>query len=753
MESGYGKHSRDGICELVSKRVMERGQGAMNELKYYAHSPGATGQWQTLAEHLLNVAEIARNFASSFGAGDLAYLIGLLHDLGKFNPAFQQYLRAQHEGRSHPTVPHAIWGAALVYGLARRDGSDIWKESALPILGHHAGLEDAGVAATKLHDFWGQHAQEVVQALEKLKAAGLQMPPVRLLASDEATRRELAIRMVFSALVDADYLDTEKHFDPEQAKLRGRGPSLEELWDKLKADQQRILDESTTVNRVRKEVYEACLKAANGVPGLYRLTVPTGGGKTRSGLAFALKHALANGLQRVIVAIPYTSIIDQTAQVYREILGDEAVLEHHSALEIPEDKTDSQDEKLIRWRLASENWDAPLVVTTTVQLFESLFSNRPSKVRKLHRLSRAVILLDEVQSLPPELLRPTLEVLKLLATPVEKGGYGSTVVLSTATQPAFEESRWLEPLQGVTITEIVPQYPQHFEVLKRVNYTFRSQPLSWTELADEIKVLPQVLVVLNTRKDALALLKALKGVPDTFHLSTLLCGAHRKKVLAEVRRRLENKEPVRLISTQVVEAGVDLDFPVVYRAVGPLDRIVQAAGRCNRNGRLPSFGQVVVFEPAEGTAPSGPYKVGLEKARLLLQLNPAERLHDPDLYREYFRRLFDDVDPDKQQIQSYREQLNYPEVARRYKLIGEDTVSVVVPYENALEHLEAWKARPGYGTWRRLQPYLVSLFRHEVQKRRDWLEQLSDDLYLWTGAYDERLGMVEGYTDPADLVV
>jgi len=301
---------------------MERGQGAMNELKYYAHSPGATGQWQTLAEHLLNVAEIARNFASSFGAGDLAYLIGLLHDLGKFNPAFQQYLRAQHEGRSHPTVPHAIWGAALVYGLARRDGLDIWKELALPILGHHAGLDDAGVAATKLHDFWSQHAQDIVQALGKLKAAGLKMPPVHVLTGGAATRRELAIRMVFSALVDADYLDTEKHFDPGQAKFRGGGHSLEELWRKLEADQQRLLNKSapTMVNQIRKEVYESCLRAASGAPGLYRLTVPTGGGKTRSGLAFALKHALANGLQRVIVAIPYTSIIDQTAQVWSMML-------------------------------------------------------------------------------------------------------------------------------------------------------------------------------------------------------------------------------------------------------------------------------------------------------------------------------------------------------------------------------------------------------------------------------------------------
>jgi CRISPR-associated endonuclease/helicase Cas3 len=746
-----------------ARAVMERyGPGGGNdspERRYWAHTPrkdDPAQRWHSLQEHLQTVAQMAKDHATPFGAGDLAFVLGLLHDLGKFNPEFQRYLKSQYYGQNHPSVPHAIWGAALAYALLYRPKQDqeSWKLLALPILGHHAGLEDAGVAASDLHDFLQKSKEPLEAALANFKALGLTIPSVKLPSLDlqHPTQRELFIRMVFSALVDADYIDTERHFEPERAELRGGGPSLQDLWAKLEAAQQAILDESTPVNRVRKEVYEACLEAASGPTGLYRLTVPTGGGKTRSSLAFALRHALQHGLQRVVVAIPYTSIIDQTAQAYREILGEEAVLEHHSALELPGDRSDRQDERFLRQRLASENWDAPLVVTTTVQLFESLFSNRPSKTRKLHRLVRSVIVLDEVQTLPPELLKPTLDVLRLLATPVERGGYGSTVVLCTATQPTFEESRWLEAFHTAEACEIVPQYPEHFAQLRRVRYEKRSEPLAWPALAEEVKGLPQAMVVLNTRKDALALLEALGNDPDAFHLSTLLCGAHRKGVLAEVRRRLREGCPVRLISTQVVEAGVDLDFPVVYRAVGPLDRIVQAAGRCNREGRLES-GRVIIFEPAEGKAPSGPYKVGLEKARFLLREHPAERLHDPELYREYFRRLFADVDPDKKKIQTRREELNYPEVASRYRLIEGDTVSVVVPYEHALECLEAWQAFPARHTWQRLQPYLVSLYRNEVRGRRDWLEQMGENLYLWRGTYDDKLGLREGYDDPSDLVL
>lgn len=739
-------------------RIKERGTNQENKVdKMYAHTPNKKGEWHDLDKHSRGVADKAKEFAAKFGASALACFLGLIHDLGKVNKLFQDYLEACAQGLRHAKVPHAIWGAAFIYAIVFRMRNDPegWKELSVSIMGHHAGLPDCGDAALKLEKFIEdpgplKRMQTFLAAL-KLSIPSLELPGPEL--SRDPTRRELFIRMLFSTLVDADYLNTEKHFDPDQAKLRSQGPSLEILWEKLRTKQKEIMDDSTRLNRIRKEVYGACLNASAGPPGIYRLTVPTGGGKTRSSLAFALNHALfKNRMERVIVAIPYTSIIDQTAQVYRDILGDDAVLEHHSAIQVPDDE-EGQDEQLIRRKLATENWDVPLIVTTTVQLFESLFNNRTSKVRKLHRLAKAVIILDEVQALPPELLRPTLDVLKTLATPVEDGGYGSTVVLCSATQPAYEDSRWLEGLHGVTIREIVPQYPQHFVNLKRVRYVRCRKPLSWMALAAKVARMPQVLLVLNTRKDALALVAALGDTADVFHLSTLLCGAHRKKVLDEVKSRLDpnNPRPVRLISTQVVEAGVDLDFPVVFRAVGPLDRIVQAAGRCNREGRSKK-GIVIIFDAVEGRVPSGPYKVGIEKARFLLRENPTNRLHDPDLYREYFRRLLDDVDLDKKSIQSYREQLNYPEVASRYRLIEQDTVAVVVPYEDAMKRLVAWEAAPSYRTRNALQPYLVNLYKYEVLEKCDWLTPRSEGLYRWDGKYDERIGIMEGYRDPSDLI-
>lgn len=455
------------------------------------------------------------------------------------------------------------------------------------------------------------------------------------------------------------------------------GHPYDALWATFDASRPRQAKQSTEVRRVREEVYDACVAGASYPPGVFRLTVPTGGGKTRSGLAFALKHALDHSLRGVIVALPYTSIIDQTAKECRAILGDEAVLEHHSALDLPD--KEHEDEAAVRHRLATENWDAPIVVTTTVQLFESLVTSRPSKARKLHRLAKSVIVLDEVQAFPPELLRPTLDVVRLLVQPVELGGYGATVVLSTATQPAFDSGPLADLFHEVEAREIVPNFPEHYAALRRVVYERRHAPLSWEELAAEVRDEPQVMVVLNTRKDALALRDTLSDEPGVFHLSTLLCAAHRRDVLNQVRERLDRGEQVRLISTQVVECGVDLDFPVVYRAIGPLDRIVQVAGRCNRTWNHP-FGRVVLFEPAEGGAPRGPYWAGLETARFLLEVRGTEVLHDPSSYLEYFQRLYQKVDLDGRGVQQYREVLDYPEVAQRYRLIDRDTIPVVVPY-------------------------------------------------------------------------
>ena len=714
-----------------------------------AHSAGGAGKPQLLTDHLLAVAQLASELARPQGeaAAALAYWLGIFHDLGKATADFQRYLAEAAEGKQASSVPHSIWGALL---LARLWSDDEYHLLSLPILGHHSQLKEPGIAAQDLEDGEKKHPERLKEVASYLQTLVCKLPRIQTLSPRAETETEMALRFLFSALIDADRLDTEAHFEPDTAALRKNYPSVNDLWRHLRADQERLIKNApeTQVNSVRREVYDASLTAAEQEPGFFRLTVPTGGGKTRSGLAFALKHAKRHGLRRVVVVIPYTSIIDQTAAVYREIfesLGRDAVLEHHSALDISEDE--AMDPEQIRLRLATENWSHPLIVTTTVQLFESLFANRPSRTRKLHNLARSVILIDEVQTLPPELLRPTLDALRHLV-----GHYGATVVFSTATQPVFELTERVPEFRDVEVREVVPNYSKHFVALQRVRYEYKKEPLPWSKVASAVRNKRQILVVLNARKDALALLEELENTPDVFHLSTLLCSAHRRKILAEIKRRLASGEPVRLISTQVVEAGVDLDFPEVWRAVGPLDRIVQAAGRCNREGQR-KYGRVVIFEPVEGTHPSGAYRGGLGEAQVLLKLHGVEALHSPDIFREYFKRLFNIVDADKKKIQDLRKGFNYPVVAQNYRLIENDTVPVVVPYGGAPEELRRFLRRPSRLAWQRLQPYVVNIHRYQVSKYHNCLEEVSQNIYRWICEYDELKGLSERLADPADLVV
>lgn len=731
--------------------------------EYFAHTPSeADGRWHDLKEHLFSVAETARDFAEAFQGADIAYVCGLLHDLGKFHPEFQTYLKKQAAGEPAKKVPHAVWGAALLYQLLwKKIGFRQFEPLTLPIAGHHAGLSAAGLLTQTLEERLDKQRDDFVKVVKEAEPFYVEhvvpylekaLKTLQTLPLSD-TERELWIRLVFSALVDADYLDTERHFKPHVADVRRPRRTVQDLWQQLAQEQETFMKKAddTWVNRIRRQVYQGCVDAAVQPPGVFRLTVPTGGGKTRSGLAFALRHAVEHQLERVIVVIPYTSIIEQTAAVYRDIFGDEAVLEHHSQVEFADDE--SAEEHLLKQRLATENWDAPLIVTTTVQLFDSLFSNKPSQVRKLHRLSRSVILLDEVQTLPPELLRPTLDGLAMLVRHCQ-----STVVLSTATQPVFEESRFLEAFADLEVKEILPpaKVEEHFQKMRRVDYEIWPEPLSGDDLVDVICKEHQILVVFNTRKEARECVRRLKakGEGNVFHLSTLLCGAHRRNILAEVRARLAEGRPVRLISTQVVEAGVDLDFPLVMRQIGPLDRIVQAAGRCNREGRL-ERGRVIIFATIDGGSPRGPYRVAMETAKAMMASMDAEDLHHPDIFRTYFTRLFASVDVDQKNIQSARKALDYPTVAEKYRMIDQDTVPVVVRYENSRELLQVWEKEPSRQNFRRLQPYIVQLFAWEAQKKEQegWLRLVSENLYEWLGGYDELEGLTEDLYDPYDLIV
>jgi CRISPR-associated endonuclease/helicase Cas3 len=722
-------------------------------LATFAHSRNSAGGRHDLVAHLRGVATLAAGFAESFGAAEAAYFLGLWHDLGKFDPAWQRYLHDAEAGkmRRGQGPDHKAAGAYL----AQQHLGPL----ALLIQGHHGGLRTVQDLKVWLQDHLAGTVVTGVLDEAKREISDLE-PPARPSLPAHVQRGRLAqetfLRLLFSALVDADYLDTERHLDPSAFAQRGEGVPLAVLWERFQENQAQFAGEpDTPVNRVRRAIAEQCLAAACQPPGIFRLAVPTGGGKTLSGMGFALAHALCHGHRRVIVAVPFISITEQTADVYRRVFGraedrHPAVLEHHSGvIDEPTGGTSGSgyDATLTWRRLAAENWDAPIVVTTTVRLFESLFAASTSATRKLHRLARSVIILDEAQSLPTHLLGPILHLLRTLAE-----SYGTTVVISTATQPAFDA---IALFRETGTRDIIPQPRRYFEALRRVQYEWLVEPpLSWETLAGHMHRAPQVLAIVNTKRDAHALLDALDD-PGALHLSTLLCGAHRRQVIEEVHRQLRSGKPCRLVTTQVIEAGVDIDFPVVFRALGPLDSVIQAAGRCNREGRLPERGRVVVFQPEAGGLPrGGTYRLATGITATLLGAGDLDP-DSPDQARRYFELLFDRVGPggtDLHHIQELRERLDFPEVAQRFRMIDEATETVVITSyggdgEQARTRRLVDQLRNGHGSareiMRALQPYLVSVYRHESQRyqREGLIHPILPGVGEWLGRYDAVRGL------------
>ncbi|NPV49121.1 MAG: CRISPR-associated endonuclease Cas3'' [Armatimonadetes bacterium] len=691
-------------------------------MDYLAHSP-RDGQGQALPDHLLAVATRAGELGQAFGAGDLAYVAGLVHDLGKTSAQFQQYLR----GLVTTGGDHKLAGAQWVY---EQFGGVVAAVIAPVVLGHHGGLPALATAVGEVKKLAAPGLSQTWQALglaDKMPSPAL---PEWLDAKDAATC-ELFIRLLFSALVDADYLDTESHFHPQQAALRGQFPGLGEVHEAFTAAYASAFGSTpeSVVNQVRREVHEACVKAAQGPPGAYSLTVPTGGGKTLASLAFGLNHALRHGLERIIVVIPYTSIIEQTADVYRKFVPPAAVLEHHSALASEDGAANTG-----LHRLAAENWDAPLIVTTAVQFFESLFAHRPGRCRKLHHVARSVVIVDETQTLPVGLLQPTFAVLKELVA-----HYGVTVLLTSATQPAYEK------FTDLPITEIAPDPVGLAQQLKRVQFTHQPQPLTWAEVAQFMQGKPQAMAVVNTRGDAQALYEQLPG-DCRLLLSTRLCGAHRRQVLEEVRQRLQEGQPCLLATTQLVEAGVDLDFPLVLRATGPLVNMVQAAGRCNREG-CKKTGEVIVFEAKEGHLPPGAYQTATDQTRSFLAGQGEADLADPKTHAAFFASFYQAADLDAKGISKLRKSLDFPAVSEAYRVIEDDTTPVVECWGEAKDLLTAIGQQKSV-TWqdlRRLQPYFVNLRAYELkeaQKAGLCAEVLpGSGLWRWDGKYDPNLGL------------
>jgi len=716
---------------------------------FYAHTPNRDGKWHDLPEHLQKVSSLTRDFAARFLAGEIGATAGLLHDIGKFLPEFQKYLKTCYENTEKKIrgPGHSMVGALY--------GARIWDGLSVVVAAHHGGLKNlsdlkAALSEQSLQDeAIGaiENAERLIRLSQLPTDLGNHLPPFLLKDSQREFELEFFLRMLYSSLVDADYLDTEKHCEFGKSSLRSGYPNLATLYKRLEESQKLISGKrNDALNKARHEIYRRCIEAADLPQGVYRLTVPTGGGKTRSAMAFALRHALKHDLSRVVVAIPYTSIIEQTAFVYKRIFGREAVVEHHSAAE-PVVSSEEQMPSVTKARLASENWDAPVIVTTTIQLFESIFASKPSKCRKIHNLARSVVVLDEAQLLPTGLLSPIIDVLKELTE-----NYGVTLVLCTATQPAIDSSAWLEGFES--LTEIVPEHSRYFEILKRVRYEIPDEKWDWRHVAREIGRCRQSLTILNTRKDAVRLLNEI-DVPDVLYLSTELCPAHRRDVLAEVRRRLSSGRPCSLVSTQVVEAGVDIDFPVVFRALGPLDRIVQAAGRCNREGRL-EFGRVVIFDPVDGTVPPGDYRTGRGTTESLFRSGQPD-LHSPDIYQKYFRLLYQAVDSDRYGIQNLRRSFGFESVAENFRMIRDATVPVIVKYDDEASALIDSIRAEGLSRemWRRLQSYTVNVYhdRLKTMLQNGLVEEVSLGLYLWLGAYDSIRGIAEyKTTEPEELI-
>lgn len=680
--------------------------------KVYAHSKGPLlDNWQPLGDHLSNVAKMAAAFAKTFKSENWASNAGWLHDLGKATNAFQNYLLESNDlddsgyDNDGSVSNHASAGAALA---EEKLGPCIGRILAYLSAGHHAGLPDwhsadTGNAALTARLVEGRvnlehirhHADEILPRLEQKIA-----PPKYLNKKPEYFH--LWVRMLFSCLVDADYLDTEAFMQQGQNIQRGVFKNIEELRTVFNASMTDMTGKAprTNVNRIRQEVLAACRKAAEIKPGLFSLTVPTGGGKTLSSMAFALEHAVKYGKIRIIYVIPYTSIIEQTAKILADIFGRDNVVEHHSNLE-PSKETQ-------RASLAAENWDAPIIVTTNVQFFESLYAAKPSRCRKLHNIVNSVVILDEAQLLPPQLLTPCVESMNQLVK-----NYDATILLATATQPALPGLA--EP------TEIVQDTQGLYDRLKRTEILFPQkldERINWEELAEKLKGHEQVLCVVNTRRDCYDLHKLMPE--GTIHLSALMCGRHRSAVIRLIKRRLTKGLPIRVVSTQLVEAGVDIDFPVVYRAFAGLSSIAQAAGRCNREGKLNDegrMGQVHVFVPPKAS-PTGVLRKAEDTTRELYA-SPAFDPQQPFEYINFFNlfysrlndtgkswlydRLVKDVNPDLY--------FQFRTAGNEFKMIDDQAQRpVIVRYGKSDELIERLRfAGPTREIMRSLQRYTVNL--------------------------------------------
>lgn len=715
----------------------------------YAHiKTTITGfETQSIKEHCIGTSVFAEKMAEPFGAGPWAKLCGLWHDIGKYSPDFQNHIKSASgfdtSIKDPGKVDHATAGTLL--------SKELLGNSSLPvaycICGHHAGLMDyVGDGRSNLQFHLSSQSQHYLDDIRGVLPKYNSLPNLPNPHFDNNTLTpkgwHVWIRMLYSCLVDADWLDTERFMKPEYFEARGKYKTLSQLSPIL---DEYLLDLSnrvpaTKVNAIRADIQNACREAAVFPQGIYSLTVPTGGGKTLSSLLWAMKHAMKYGLERIIIAIPYTSIVTQTADSLRKIFGQDNVVEHHSYVDI--DKM--PDKRRQAMKLATENWDAPIIVTTNVQLFESLYSNKPSCCRKLHNIAKSVLILDEVQTLPAENLHPIIDILSSLSKYM-----GTSILLTTATQPAFSGKigSGQTEFDGLESQEIIHDVDGLFKKMRRVTIKFEKDTYTFNSLADIISESEQILCVVNTRNEAQQLYNALHDRKNTIHLSRMMCQQHISDEIKVIKEKLQKGEPVKVISTQLIEAGVDIDFPVVWREMVGLDSIAQSAGRCNREGKQ-QMGQVHVFS-LDGARLRGIMAKATDTARDLLNAGETDFL-SPETAQEYFRLFYSKLnDTDKSGVTEdlYKICPDFESAANAFRLIDDKSLAIYVPYSVEGEKLTEQLRNGVYSPqlFRKLQRYSVNI----PINRRDDVEhlgtvKLSDYIYVLPDRsnYDENTGLV-----------
>lgn len=720
----------------------------MEQLISHLYQDKNDGHWviQSNEEHTDNVAKLASDFADEFGMAPWGEVLGKLHDKGKESNAFQKYIRKASGYAPDIKVPeehrHAYVGGVIARRIYGKGFDNIFVNQ---IFSHHTGLHDSDELYGEKSDLKKNIPVEIDTNVVK---STLNKSPFPV---DSNSFHHFA-RMLFSCLVDADYLDTEAFMDKESSDLRKNKASLKHLMPllekylmNLKADVK-----DSEVNQIRDIVQRQCLKMSEEPVGFYSLTVPTGGGKTLSSLVWAIKHAIHNGQRRVIIAIPYTSIIMQTASVLRGIFGDENVLEHHSNFE-PDDKDDALANQI---KLATENWDYPIIVTTNVRLFESMFANKPSACRKLHNIVNSVIILDEVQTLPTGFLQPIVDSLKAY-----NKLFNVSILLTTASQPVLsgmiEGCNPKVSFDGIEkVTEIIPKEYALHDKLRRVKLEIDDEGKTYGEVAAMLETHKRVICIVNTRKDAKELYRRLPKDGITLHLSKMMCSAHIRETIDKIKTALkdESNEIIRVVSTQLIEAGVDIDFPVVYRQEAGLDSVLQAAGRCNREGRCGICTTHVFSLSKEHKLPIGEIQAANNARK---NLNKNLDWFSQKAMSEYFKQKYAQTDSfDTKKIKESLSgvgNLSFATAAKDFRLIDDKGQNVIVCWKDSMDLIQQLLYNgPSYELMKKLTQYSVSVYRtdFETLQKIGVVKEVLEGLFVvgYKEQYDENIGLLTDST-------